>query len=54
MRNLFDISDSYCCTEAYHAAVQSCYAVRHCYDVRPSLSLPMGNIVNHRQYDKTA
>ena len=54
MRNQIDISDFYCCTEAYHAAVQTSCAVRHCYDVRAGLSLSMDSIVNLHQNVRTA
>ena len=37
--------------EAYNASTQNCYAFRHGYDVRPGLSLSLGNMVRGYDFD---
>ena len=42
----FNISETFCRTEAYDATVLNCYAFRHGYDVRNGIVLSLGDMVS--------
>ena len=46
MSNLINISETFCRTEAYDAAVLNCYAFRRGTDVRNGIVLSLGNMVS--------
>lgn len=46
MSNLINISDTFCRTEAYNAAVLNCYTFRRGTDVRNGIVLSLGNMVS--------
>ena len=51
MSNLINISETFCCTEAYDATVLNCYAFRHGYDVRNGIVLSLGNMVSDHPFE---
>ena len=46
MSNLINISETFCRTEAYDAAVLNCYAFRRGTDLRNGIVLSLGNMVS--------